>query len=258
MNAKLTTLSLATMLIAAPALAVELIGQVESKNRQSVVAEVNGVVESANFEPGDKVDQNALLANIKTQNFDFELSKKQAGLELAQADLHLKQTTFERFQELVRKNSLSANDLDTAKAEYLNAKANLQLAEIELEQAKQNLDDTKVTSTMGGFIVSRSAEEGAWVNQGDLLYQLVNIDTVTIKLLASEYDMTSLNVGQAIEVWSETEPSKKIQSVVKRIGVEMDATAHAYPIEVEINNHEYSLKPGMSIYASTDITESNQ
>jgi len=47
MNAKLSTLAIATLLITAPSLAVELIGQAESNNKQSIVAEVNGVIKSA-------------------------------------------------------------------------------------------------------------------------------------------------------------------------------------------------------------------
>ncbi|NOI79389.1 efflux RND transporter periplasmic adaptor subunit [Vibrio tubiashii] len=252
MNLRILSLAIPFLLAATPTLAVELIGQIESKNKQSVVSEVNGVVESASFEPGDKVLENDLLANIKTQDFKFDISKKQASLELAQADLQLKETTFERFQELVQKKSLSANDLDGAKADYLSAKANVSLAKIALDEAKQNLIDTKITASIEGFVVTRNAEVGTWVNQGDLLYQLVNIEKLTVKLLASQHDMTELYVGQEIEIWPETDPSYKIRSTIKRIGVEMENDTLAYPIEVEISNDDFLLKPGMSIYASTN------
>lgn len=255
MNTKLSTLTIATLLISMPTFAVELIGQVESNNKRSIVAEVNGVVEKANLEAGDRVKHNELLANIKTQSFDFDLAKKQASLELANADLQLKLATFERFQELVNKNSLSKNELDVAKAEYLNAKATLSLAKIDLTEAKQNLSDTTITSSIDGFVISRHAEAGAWVNQGDLLYQLVNIDTLTVKLLASEHDIKSLSVGQPIQVWPEATPDLKIRSTITRIGVEMDADTHAYPIEVDVENSSYTLKPGMSIYASTEFNQ---
>jgi len=254
MNAKLSTLAIATLLITAPSLAVELIGQAESNNKQSIVAEVNGVIKSAVLEPGDNVASNMLLASIKTQSFDFELAKKQANIELAQAELKLKSATFERFQELVNKNSLSKNDLDVAKADYLNAKANLSLAQIELQEAKQNLSDTQITSSINGYVVSRNTEVGAWVNQGDLLYQLVNIDTLTITLMASEHDIKSLKVGQPIQLWPETHPERKVTSNITRIGVEMDANTHAYPIEIDIENPDYTLKPGMSFYGSTRIS----
>ncbi|ERB65767.1 efflux RND transporter periplasmic adaptor subunit [Vibrio coralliilyticus OCN008] len=253
MNIKLSILAIAGILITGPALAIELIGQVQSKHRQSIVAEVDGVVESALLEPGDLIGKNQVLARIKVQDFRFEVAKKKASLELAQANLQLTKATFERYQELVSKKSLSVNELDIAKAEYLNARANVDLAKIELEEAEQDLSGTKITSNIEGFVVSRSAESGDWVSQGDLLYQLVNIDTLTIRLLASEHDMKELNVGQPIEVWTETAPDNRIQSTIKRIGVEMDTETRAYPIEIEVDNPGFHLKPGMSVYATTSL-----
>lgn len=234
-----------------PISAVELLGQVESKNKQDIVAEVSGMVETALMEPGDLVKENMVLANVKKDDFNFDVAKKRANLELALADLQLKQAIYERYNQLVQKNSLSKNELDIAKAEYLNTKARLSLAEIELEEAELNLRDTQIASRIEGFVVQRSVQVGAWVNQGDLLYQVVNIDAVTVKLLASEHDMKKLSVGQPIELWSEVDPQRKMQSIITRIGVEMDGSTYAYPIEVEVDNSDYLLKPGMSIYAAT-------
>lgn len=253
MKTNISILAIAGILITGPALAIELIGQVQSKHRQNIVAEVDGVVESAQLEPGDRIEKQDVLARIKVQDFRFDVAKKKASLALAQANLQLTKATFERYQELVNKNSLSANELDIAKAEYLNAKANLELAAIELEEAEQNLSDTTIKSNIQGFVVSRSAESGAWVNQGDMLYQLVNIDTLTIRLLASEHDMQELKVGQPIELWTETAPDNRIQSTIKRIGVEMDTETRAYPIEIEVDNPDFHLKPGMSVYATTPL-----
>lgn len=254
MNIKLLTIAIAGALTTLPALAIELIGQVQSKNSQSVVAEVNGVVEHAHFEVGDSVKKESLLANVKAQNFRLEVAKQNANVELAAADLKLKSATYQRYQELSSNKNLSANDLDIAKAEYLSAKANLSIAKIELKVAQDELADTTITSSIHGFVVSKNAIQGAWVNQGDLLYSLVNIDTVTVQLLASEHDLTQLNVGQAIEIWAETTPMAKTVASISRIGVEMDSNTHAYPVEIDVSNTDLALKPGMSIYASTTLT----
>lgn len=257
MQIKTLSIFVASLVITLPTLAIDLLGQVESKNKQSVVAEVNGVIDLAHMETGDVVNKHDILVSIKTEDFDFDVAKKQASLSLAQADLQLKQATYQRYTELVSKKSLSENDLDIAKAEYLNAKASLELAQIELKEAKKKRNNTQVAANIEGVVVTRNAENGAWVNQGDLLYQLVNIDTLTIRLLASEHDITKLSINQPIELWSETAPENKIQSTIKRIGVEMENTTHAYPIEVEIPNADHALKPGMSIYASTDVSHNS-
>lgn len=245
---------LCSSLLTPSVFAVDLIGQTISKSPLNVVAEISGVVESANFDSGEAVQQGQVIATVKTQDFDFAVAKQTANLQLAKADLQLKQSVYQRYVELRKKNSLSQNELDIANADFLSAKASLTLARIELENAQLDLKNTKIMSNISGFVVNRNTDNGAWVNQGDLLYKIVNIDTLTVRLLASEYDIDSLNVGQPIELWAEADPAKKFQATINRIGVEVDSQTMAYPVEVEINNTNQKLKPGMSIHASTTLS----
>lgn len=249
-------LTLTSILTSPTLFAVELIGQTQSKSPLNVVSEINGMIEQADIELGEKIISNTILATIKSQDFKLDVNKQHANLLLAQADLKLKKSLFTRYVELKKKNSLSQNELDIASADYDSAKANVLLAKIELNKAQLDLESTTITSSIDGYVVNRAVEDGAWVNQGDLLYQVVNIDTLTIRLLASEFDMAELNVGQSIEIWPETNPSMKITSSIKRIGVEIDPQTFAYPIDVEIENSNHQLKPGMSIHASTTISNS--
>ena len=53
-------------------------------------------------------------------------------------------------------------------------------------------------------------------------------------------------------MWSETNPEFKMEANVQRIGVEMQNST--YPVLVEITNQGHQFKPGMSVYASTDLS----
>lgn len=254
MKASIIAYCLLTILATAPASAVDLIGQTVSKSPISVVAEVDGVLISAGLEAGEAVSEKQIIAQIQPADFELEVAKQHANVELAQADLKLKKSVFQRYQTLMSKNSLSANELDIAQAEYLNAKARLKLANIELKKAKKDLDDTAIAANIDGYVIARSADIGAWVSQGELLYQLVNTNTLMVRLSASEQDLTGLTVGQKIEFWAETAPKTKIIATIKRIGVEIEPQSMAYPVELEFDNIPTQFKPGMSIHASTQIT----
>ncbi|MGR5149418.1 efflux RND transporter periplasmic adaptor subunit [Photobacterium alginatilyticum] len=261
MKHNLLVMGLIGALLSTSSFAVELIGHTRSKNMTNVVSEVSGTVEVSEFETGALVSVGSVLANIKAQDFELEISKQEANLALVEADLTIKQSLYNRYRELRNKNSLSQNELDIAAADLDAAKATVALAQIELQKARLDLGYTRITADMDGYVVSRSVEDGAWVNQGDLLYQVVNIDVLNVRLLASEYDIGKLRVGQEIEIWTEANPELKVRSSIKRIGVELDPATFAYPIEVEINNPDHLFKPGMSIHASTtpadNLTASN-
>lgn len=233
--------------------AVDLIGHTQVQNPISVVSKVSGVVEKTQLNTGDEVSTNTLLLSIEQQDFILEVKKQQANLALAKADLKIKGTLYQRYQELKRKNSLSQNELDVAAADYDSSKANVRLAKIELQKAQLDLSNTKINAQIDGYIADRSVESGSWVDQGTALYKIVNIDSLTVTLLASEHEINQLNIGQAIMVWPETSPERKVQSTIKRIGVEADPNTFAYPIDVEIANPDHFFKLGMSMHATTDL-----
>ena len=235
--------------------ATELIGHVQGLNKHSVVAEVPGVVEMNNLEVGDAVNRQQILAQIKADDFKFSVNKAKANLELAEADLALRKATYNRYQALIKKNSLSMGELDTARAEFLSAKASVSVAQIDYQQSQIDLENTQIESIISGYISSKSAQSGAWVSEGDLLYEVVNIDKVTLSFMASEYDLKHFTVGQEVVVWSETSPEIKMEANVQRIGVEMHNLT--YPVLVEITNQGHQFKPGMSVYASTDLSIQN-
>ncbi|KAB0301507.1 efflux RND transporter periplasmic adaptor subunit [Vibrio fortis] len=253
---KTELLTLLALLSASTTQATELIGHVQGLNKQSVVAEVPGVVEMSNLEVGDIVTQNQQLAHIKADDFQFIVNKAKANLALAKADLALREATYQRYQTLIKKNSLSIGELDTARAEFLSASASVSVAQIDYQQSKIDLESTRINAQLPGYISNKAAQSGAWVNEGELLYEVVNIDTVTLSFMASEYDLKDFSVGQTILVWSETNPQQKTEAQVKRIGVEMNNLT--YPVFVEVDNQAHSFKPGMSVYASTDLSLSEQ
>ncbi|WP_295893658.1 efflux RND transporter periplasmic adaptor subunit [uncultured Vibrio sp.] len=253
MNSKILPCLICIMMFASNSSAVELIGKTRSKSPLNVVSEVSGVIEHVNIQVGEFVTQGSRLASIKDQDFEFEVRKQKAKVALSKADLDVKQSVYARYQELRSKQSLSQNELDIAKADFDAAKANLSLAKIDLEKAQLDLANTQINVEIDGYVVVRSVDDGAWVNQGDLLYTVTNIDQLNVRLLASEFDLKALSVGQSIQVWSEAQPAQRIHAQISRISVELDPATFAYFVDVEINNDQHRFKPGMSIHASTEF-----
>lgn len=249
---KTTMIALIGLVFACTIQAADLIGYVQGLNKQSVVAQVNGVVEVANLEVGDRVTQHQMLVQIKPNDFQFSVNKAKAHLALAEADLALREATYRRYQALSKKNSLSIGELDTARAAFLSAQASVMVAKINYDQCQQDLVDTTVEAQLSGYIASKPTQVGAWVSEGELLYEIINIDKVTLSFMASEYDLKDFTVEQKVVVWSETNPEIKMAAKVQRIGVEKHN--QTYPILVEIDNHNHPFKPGMSVYVSTQMS----
>lgn len=233
--------------------AVDLIGHATAQEFQNVVAQISGVVETPPHQIGEKVLHGQSLIEIEADDFKLEVRRQKANLELAKADLKIKQSIYTRYKELRNKKSLSQHELDIAYADLQASKANVQLAEIELEKAQNDLAHTHVIAELNGYIVNKNVDQGSWVDKGNLLYSVASVDNIIIRFLASEHDLSELKVGQEITIWSDSKPSDKVKSTIKRIGINLDAELLAYPVDVEIPNSDGFIKPGMSLHATTSI-----
>ena len=250
---KLTQLSVVVSLALSSgyANAVDLIGHATAQEFQNVVAQVSGVVETSPLQLGASVSHGQSLVELEPDDFQLELKRQLANLELAKAEQMIKRSVFTRYKELRNKNSLSQHELDIAQAELQAANASVQLAQIDVEKAQDELAHTKINSEINGYIVNKNVEQGAWVDKGHLLYSVASTNNIIVRFLASEHDLANLSVGQEITLWSDTKPDLKISTSIKRIGISLDSALLAYPIDVEVENKDGFIKPGMSLHAST-------
>ncbi|MEG3222937.1 efflux RND transporter periplasmic adaptor subunit [Vibrio gigantis] len=233
------------------AFAVDLIGHAIAQQSQDVVAQVSGVVESQPFQLGEPIQQGQSLIILEDSDFKLEVRRQQANLELVKADLKIKSSIYTRYKELKAKKSLSQHELDIALADLQAAKARVKLAQIDLEKATDNFTHTQINSEINGYVVKRNVEQGSWVEKGNLLYSVADVNNIIVRLLASEHDLAELSVGQELNLWSDVNPEIKVRANIKRIGINLDQGLLAYPIDIEIPNEDSLIKPGMSLHAST-------
>ena len=231
--------------------AVDLIGHATARQFQDVVAQVSGVVENQPFQLGEPIKKGQPLITLEDSYFDLEVRRQKANLELVKADLKIKSSIHTRYKELRTKGSLSQHELDIALANLQASKANMKLAQIDLEQAIDDFNHTRINSDIDGYVVKRYIEHGSWVEKGTLLYSVAAVDNIIIRLLASEHDLKELSIGQPLMIWSDVNPNIKVKTKIKRIGINLDQTLLAYPVDVELPNSDSLIKPGMSLHAST-------
>lgn len=253
-SALISLLTSSLILCSPSSLALDFIGHARANKPVDVVAEINGVVSNVQAELGDVIQQDERLISLNAQDFQLAVNTEEANVELAKANVNIKHSVYLRYLELKQNKNLSQNELDIAKTEFDVAKANLKLAQVGLQQAQLDLSRTQISSKISGYVSRRNIESGSWVSRGDLLYQIVNIDTINIRLLASEYEINNLQVGQTIQVWAEANPQATVIAKIKRIGIEFEADSFAYPVDIEIANNAHLFKPGMSVHATTEVS----
>jgi RND family efflux transporter MFP subunit len=153
--------------------------------------------------------------------------------------------------------------LDDAESRHSSAQAGLDLARAQAAQSKARLDElqinlgnTIITSPVNGFIARRAVDPGASVGQNAPVVDVVDISSVRLVVNVVEKDLRQLQAGDITRVQVDAYPGETFTGRIARVSPILDPATRTAPIEIEIPNPDFRLKPGM--YARVGITLDTQ
>ena len=195
-----------------------------------------------------KLDEAQSAGPARVALAEANLAASQAELVRTQAELQQAQQDAERYPPLVEtgaaarqtsdqqqtkvkvarasvdashKQVLAAQaSLEQAKAQLAQiatAKATLASSRAQLQRFQANVTDLTITAPIGGTILTRSAEPGRVVAAGQTILTMVDLHKLYLRGFIPEADIGRLKVGQAAQVYLDSNPKEAIQAEVIRI-----------------------------------------
>jgi HlyD family secretion protein len=249
---------------------ITVVGNLIGDATVSVVPRVGGRMQEISVRLGDRVNRGQRIAKIE----DFELVEQVKQAEAAQevskatirqreADLQLAETNAERSRNLFARQLLPKQTLDDTEARYQAAVAQLDLARAQATQSNARLDElritlanTIITSPVNGFVARRAADPGAFVSQNAPIVDVVDISRVRLVANVVEKDLKEIRAGDQASVEVDAFPGEMFMGRIARVAPVLDPATRTAPIEIEIPNGDYRLKPGM--YARIGIVSGEQ
>ncbi|HQO09454.1 MAG TPA: efflux RND transporter periplasmic adaptor subunit [Clostridiales bacterium] len=247
----------------------ELSGSISPEYRFTASSKLSGKIVSIKKNIGDAVIAGDLIALLDDSEYRQDLIEAEAGLEIAKANqsdaesqLIIAKQDFETARSLKEKKFSS--DLDFAKAETAytasenrvkNAKAQVMQKEASLRSAKINLEYTRITSPKKGIIAERFTDEGNNLSQNSPVATVVGIEKVIVKTSLTEDVYPKVKIGQNAEITVDAYKGKKFTGVIKRLAPAFDEQTRTAAAEIEIQNNDRFLKPGMFCSISLIISK---
>ncbi|UYG00916.1 MULTISPECIES: efflux RND transporter periplasmic adaptor subunit [unclassified Halomonas] len=163
-----------------------------SDNEVVVIARVDGALEERLFEPGQMVEQGDSLYTIEPDRYQATVNQRQADLQSARAEYARAQRDAERFEQLLRQNSVSRQQYDQAQADQRVAQASVAQAEAALSSANLDLDYADVTAPVGGMISLSQINLGNVVTSGTELATITPLDPLEVRFQLPQNDAFEL------------------------------------------------------------------
>ncbi len=164
----------------------EWIGTTQGDVNADIFPKVSGYLLKMNYDEGSTVQVGQLLFEIDPRPYQAALDAAQGDLEKAYANQRKSESDVKRYGSLVREGAVSKKEYtDAVRTNEMN-KAAVSTVKAALEQAKLNLDWTKVTSPITGLAGSAIAQVGDLVDPSKKLTTISVIDPIKVIFPLSE------------------------------------------------------------------------
>ncbi len=232
-------------------------GDIQAIQQANIYSRVAGNIEKIYADVGDFVHQGTLLAEIDKSTYLQAVNQTNALYDQANATLENNKTNFERNKELYDKGLLSVNDLDNARTTMNVSEAQVQSALATNRNSRIQLSYCEITAPFTGYITKRFLDRGSYVSvgggqsQSSILFTISDIGFVKVIVNVLEKDVPLINGVQEANVSTQTYPDDVFTARIKKISQLIDVSTRTMTAEIDINNKDSKLKPGM--FANIDI-----
>ncbi|MEJ7807153.1 MAG: efflux RND transporter periplasmic adaptor subunit [Telluria sp.] len=120
----------------------------------------------------------------------------------------------------------------------------------ELVRSRKVHERLTLFSPVAGTVIEKIVQQKAMVKPGEVLYRLVNLDSVWVYLDLYENELAALQAGQSVEITAEAVPGKVFRGKVRFINPVLSEESRTVKLVVAIDNAGKLLKPGMYVNAS--------
>jgi membrane fusion protein (multidrug efflux system) len=224
---------------------VELALVLEPRRSVKIFAETRGPVTEVEVEALDRVEEGQLLLRIDPLEAEVAVERARADVARSESELALARTELERQRSLTKRGVSSSADLDSAENAGKVALAVLRQARAELEQAQDDLGKKTIAAPFAGVLRSFDIEAGEYVQPGQELGELLDLQTARARIGVSDREVVALRPGQTAELRLEARPGETFRGEVLRVGAAFDRETRKFPVEVEFANPDGRLLPGM-------------
>jgi membrane fusion protein, multidrug efflux system len=224
-------------------------GSLLAYEESPIYARTNGYLVRWYKDIGSRVTNGELLAKIDTPEVVQELDQARSTRLQIVAQMELAKISADRWENLRKTDSVSAQEADQQASGYKQSQANLAAADANVRRLEQLEGFKNVYAPFSGVLTKRTVDPGALINAGAgatgrELFDIARVDPLRVYTSVPQAYAAYIKVGSKTAVTLQEYPGQKFYGTVVRTAEAIDPGTRTLLTEVDVPNKDGRLLPG--------------
>ncbi len=234
-------------------------GEVIADRVVSVSAEVAGRIEpyGRDVQEGGKLKPGQVIVRLNDELIRAEVRHAEGQRDQALAQLRYWRDEAERLRKALGRGVATPKQVEEAEMNLGTSQAALLTASAALSTATARLARTRIRAPVAGVLDDLLLEEGEYVNPGQVVAQIVDADTLKVRVDVPEVDVPYLDIGDGATISIDQPEKKEFAGRIGRIRELADPAARTVAVEITVGPPRDSggkrqprwLRPGRIVIA---------
>jgi HlyD family secretion protein len=194
----------------------------------TVSSQATGELRSFTPVEGSHVERGAIIGVVDTVQLGLDLAQLLAQrqstgartaaaeeqIRVLEAQVGIAKRAYDRMLRLADEKAATAQQVDQAERDYKTLLAQIEAArsqrnsvaseigatDARIAQIRDRITRARISNPVSGTVLSTFVKQGEVVQTGQPLYKVANLDSLTLRAYVTEPQLTSVRLGQRIEV----------------------------------------------------------
>lgn len=243
---------------------IDVVGSLSPKFSAEIKSEYAGIVTEVYVTEWVKVKKGTSLAKIDAREMEILLQKAGAAIEMAKANLLQAEVSgnranreYDRLLKLKEVGLVTQQNIDdgltekeAAAARIAAARAQLKVAEEDLQHTQTRLSKTLIRSPIDGVVSFRGVNVGDLVGEmgsPKIMFRIIDTRTLDLTVTVPSTEMSRLHVGQSLTFSTDALPEQKFTAKVMFINPVVNDSDRSIKVTAEVENVSEQLKGGLYV-----------
>jgi RND family efflux transporter MFP subunit len=226
---------------------VTLPGNIQAFTDAAIFARTSGYLKARHADIGSRVKAGQMLAEIDTPEVDQQLLQARADLASAQANAKLAKTTSDRYEDLMKSDSVSRQDLDNAQGNYEAKQAAVLSADANVKRLEAMQKFRVVYAPFDGVITARNIDIGALIPAGSgakEMFHIAAVGRLRIFINVPQTYTSAIKIGTEAEIEIQNMPGRTFTGKTARTAQSIDPNSRTLLTEIDLDNPRGEILPG--------------